>query len=722
MYSKFWSIVVSGAPNSDSLEPVKISNFGLKIFFQTHLVQCLYLYIQGQEREMEKHDSNSNTKCKILTVGDGDLTLSLALARAYGTDHVSVTASVLDSKECLLESFPDAPLVQLEELQVQILYGIDATQLHHTFPLNHWDLVLFHHPHLGLASLSQDEAHHATRHYQLLCHYLFSAGQVAQQVHVCLCGSQRETWRLDDAAQRQGLQLLRELSTTVPFSKVWTDRDLSPVQAKSGDAAPRRYRSGKLGSRHFLGKYGYRHRRTAGERYHGGAVDMNVAGSIHYVFQSTSSSDHSRRSIADKKNDSGKIACPICGASFACPKDLDDHLIMPAVPQLAEMTNLTQSVVEEVKQSETDIPIITKDEIDDQRQSGQGHVLYELPSIGSASDTTTKSDLIVSPNTTKSELIVSPNDEGKRLRSFLQHKTAISKRQAEVAVLKGNVYINGVMSPDSSRILRAGMIVEVLLEQDNTGSSSEAIPSGVDILYNQDPFLVVNKVSGIRTKGNMQGTLEFRVSQQQGCNYESLSNLDTSSSGVCVMMPQASLKLRSSPKIIHYLVVLVHGAVPDSWYPNFENAVSIQRKWKQKKRKHNDHEGSSGEGFLSNDSCTITIVPLERITDTHSNDKTPSNPSVCLSTIRIQTEHPSAASICQWMRHLGYPVVGDMNCRKEYLQLKRSIRNRIKNKLCLTCSQVQWTDESTGRCTQVPMVDPLIPEKLSAVYWESNFT
>jgi hypothetical protein len=51
---------------------------------------------------------------------------------------------------------------------------------------------------------------------------------------------------------------------------------------------PRRYRNGKLGSKHFGGRYGYRHRRTHGEG--GGIADIDVSGSFHFVFGMTDES------------------------------------------------------------------------------------------------------------------------------------------------------------------------------------------------------------------------------------------------------------------------------------------------------------------------------------------------------------------------------------------------------------------------------------------------
>ena len=139
-------------------------------------------------------NASTERRIRILTVGDGDLSLSLALVRAYGS-HVSLTASVLESKERLLACYPDAPWKALADLDVEVLYKIDCTKLHEQYEPKSWDLVCFHHPHLGMGSLEKDEAEHANRHFQLICHYLSSAGIVSESVHLCLCGRQPDTER-----------------------------------------------------------------------------------------------------------------------------------------------------------------------------------------------------------------------------------------------------------------------------------------------------------------------------------------------------------------------------------------------------------------------------------------------------------------------------------------------------------------------------------------------
>ena len=310
-------------------------------------------------------------RLRILTVGDGDLTLSLALSRAYGSDQVDLTATTLcASYEELCDTYSNtAAVVQelVEERHVSVLYGIDATQLSsslllattNTTPGQHrqqaFDLVLFHHPHLGLMTSknSTDEQCHAQRHFVLLAHYLASAKSLLLlsddtenddnhehpnssyydgRIHLCLAHDQPHTWQMEQAAQMQGLALVHTANTCTPFHTILRQLHLSrrglagkgdttngqkkdkqqqeqpttdesktititPRPPEPGQAAPPRYRNGKLGSKHWLGRYGYQHRRTHGKKFDGGACDMNVEGSKHYFFAVQSSrikADHDK--------------------------------------------------------------------------------------------------------------------------------------------------------------------------------------------------------------------------------------------------------------------------------------------------------------------------------------------------------------------------------------------------------------------------------------------
>ena len=643
---------------------------------------------------------------RILTVGDGDLTLSLALVRAYGgNNNLRLTASVLeDSPEELLKRFENAPLDELKAWKVEVLYGVDATQLHKRFlakappsAKHSFDLVCFHHPHLGLASLQSNEAHHANRHFRLLCHYLHSAKQVSRRVHVCLCGTQPKTWRLLEAAQSNNMKLVLEASTAIPFCKLWSSDDdddesktnliMTVNKADPRFAAPRRYRNGKLGSRHMLGKYGYRHRRTEGDRYSGRASDTNVIGSIHFVFQDAQTAT---RTIPATVSPMSHV-CSVCQATFATLRELSNHLDAPAIPEVNE-TTMSDGTTAQTIQNKDDSScntILNKPEQSETSSSGVSRI----------------DDLDMEKS---KELIVSNEAEGKRLRWFLQKNVSgLSKRQAEVSIQNGLVLLNGEQALDSSRILRCGDVILVC----GTQHHQPTIPKErLEILYRDPPLLVAFKPAGMRTKGRFPQTMEFVVSEQEGTFYSSLSPLDTSSPGLCALIQNEDGKNNiTPPSILHSLTALVYGPLPDDgWKPYRDVTIAIQPKWKKKKRKQHDVEddGSSPTFYQER----ARLYPLQDTQKMIQGNDEGSTSVICLSTIRIETNSPSAASWCRFLRLDGCGVVGDTHCRREYLTLKRSIRNRIKDKCMIGCYHIRVNGVDVRK---------ELPEKLLASFWKT---
>jgi len=94
-----------------------------------------------------------------------------------------------------------------------------------------------------------------------------------------------------------------------------------------------------------------------------------------------------------------------------------------------------------------------------------------------------------------------------------------------------------------------------------------------------------------------------------------------------------------------------------------------------------------------------------------------------LSTLQVITPEPSSSSICHFFREKGHPVVGDSFCKHEYSNLKRSIRNRLKNKLCIGCYKVEIiilknddNDEQESITKHTIELPP--PDKLSARFWK----
>ena len=319
---------------------------------------------------------------RALTVGDGDLSFSLALKRAY--PQISVTASTLvDSSTELCRTYASA-VDTSEEFRgtwnQEIVYRADATKLPESIPAHEedekFDIVLFNLPHLGNGALAESEPRHAERHFALLAHYFSSAKSIVKsggRIHVCLSGNQPKSWRVMTAAEINGLQCIGEETTACPVDR-WLFGDggvyeLSDVRPHY--RAKRKYRNGSLGSRHFLARYGYRHRRTEGDLFDGSARDINVDQSINFVFAYSGNGVTER----DEQSRGEENFCKVCRLKFEDRDRLIAHLDAPGLPDIATGVKKKRSVDNEKNQH---------DELDPTKKSKkQSKVIHssKLPNI-----------------------------------------------------------------------------------------------------------------------------------------------------------------------------------------------------------------------------------------------------------------------------------------------------------------------------------------------------
>ena len=117
---------------------------------------CLYLSKSITTKESIKPSSSplKETSQRALIVGDGDLSFSAAFAKS--NPNLSVTASVLESVSQHRHVYVHSQSNEEEILnattqinQNQVLYQVDATQLHKTFCLgrDYFDIIQFNFPH-----------------------------------------------------------------------------------------------------------------------------------------------------------------------------------------------------------------------------------------------------------------------------------------------------------------------------------------------------------------------------------------------------------------------------------------------------------------------------------------------------------------------------------------------------------------------------------------------
>ena len=630
----------------------------------------------------------------VLTVGEGDFSLSLALVRAYGSQQITLTAStIVPSRDHLSCLYPHVGKIldELLDRGVQVRYGVDATQLHKVFGGNDnvnndstpcaisptpqlFDLILFYHPHLGIIKDKDKEVEQAQRHVCLMAHYLASASTrlkplSTSKVHLCLCGTQPETWKVRETAQRLGLKEIAPGKPTpaAPWHDVMylpsllLDETQSTDNNIGGFAAPRKYRNGKHGSRHWLGKYGYCHRRTQGELYEGSSTDTNVECSVDLLFQTT---EHARmRPTAEPTIDANSmLVCPICCVQLPSTEAYQAHLEAPALP--------------------CDVELVKS-------------------ALGTAKRLTEES---ISPPAQKAPT------SGVRLRKYIQQHFDKSRSAASKLINSGKVSVNDEVVTDSARLVLQGFKVAINDSPEKAQGSSTSSPlTSIEIetvARISDSVQVVWKPVGLRTKGFFPGTLEDLMARQEGkVRMESYTRLDTGLSGLCVVH-----EVFSSPpaSVQHHFTALVMGDLPSS--PNPLDLRLLPEKYRRWSKATEDHvKDASTEEGCPNSKAVMHILESCSIDVQGGN----ADESLTLSTIQLDVVDNLSCigSLMSFAlrKQFDLRVVGDRFSSKEYVKLPRSIRNRIKQKICLGCTSITLD----GR-----VIEHNIPVKWKAKYWQ----
>lgn len=97
---------------------------------------------------------------------------------------------------------------------------------------------------------------------------------------------------------------------------------------------------------------------------------------------------------------------------------------------------------------------------------------------------------------------VTRDADGTRLDKFLAHSSRLGSRgRAAIAIARGKVYVNGAVAEHAAVRLTPG--TEVRVWMDKPGSARRVVRSGrrgdLDIAYEDDALLVVNKPAGVLT-------------------------------------------------------------------------------------------------------------------------------------------------------------------------------------------------------------------------------
>lgn len=736
---------------------------------------------------MSANNNMKRRRLRICTVGDGDLTFSLALCRALGDEQIEhLTVTVLpETEDKLVATYANAA-DSLRELRegpwrdrVDVQFGIDATNLHVSFGgtcashenafSSSYNIFMFNHPHLGTATLAESEKDHAERHHSLLAHYLHSASRCLPEegggaIHLCLCGSQPTTWDVTGAAERNGLEIFHQCETVGPVGE-WMSLVLQTGEpplvtrpTQSGWPAPRRYRNGKLGSKHFLGRYGYRHRRTMGDVYGGNDADMAVDGSVNILLRRKEDVVAAEKPLLSIKEglDRKEYLCKICNRSFETKAQLESHLQSPALPDARSIhrdeetgkefsTAYGLKTYERQKRRELEERALHFGIFRASAAAAMTAAEEKKPRVGSYDKGQTESSQIgdvLAKSTVPAEF------DGKRLRWYCRQITefsalAKSKKQCENLVKGGRVCVNGEVAFDSSRIIRSGDQIAISADvgarcTNTEGRNSQGIvdfsqpQKGVNILrtMNTGDVLIALKPSGMRTCGTFSdATLEMTISSLMNNKkrYYSVTKLETGCQGLCYVVSDSHLRGQNKTDIVYRYSALVFGHVPQEWSSGVFASVppsNLCRRWKNNGTNNCDRI-TGIDGYSEEEEC---YVPQISTSPTTSEEKelfirclgqtTSRKSQIALSTLSIESKAEDGrlcSTISFVLRKLGHGVVNDRFCKREGAELPRIIRNRLKKKLFIGCYRLKLS----GVADNESIVEAPVPDRLKVDYWDA---
>ena len=271
-------------------------------------------------------DDESTVTLIVTLLGEGDFTYSLDLARYLSSKanekstKVSLVPTGIDSQEELFAKYKDAPYIlnqlvqtqQSEKLSVTIQHDINAIveKVQEDKPPfgngRAADHVLFHHPHLG----TED----ATLHGRFLCHLFHSCTSVWMKsngglLHLTLVDGQFERWNCEQAAKRQGLELLHR-------------RPFVPPPVPNPTYHYRRHQTGKsFESRRPSGSETFIFGRESDQQSHESLKLLSWSDSTGIAL-----SDKANAEIPGPSKNPSYLSCPHCDRTFNEERSRKSHV------------------------------------------------------------------------------------------------------------------------------------------------------------------------------------------------------------------------------------------------------------------------------------------------------------------------------------------------------------------------------------------------------------
>jgi len=291
---------------------------------------------------------------------------------------------------------------------------------------------------------------------------------------------------------------------------------------------------------------------------------------------------------------------------------------------------------------------------------------------------------------------ITPADAGKKISLFLSEHGYSSRLLVHLRTTPDCIFI-GETPVFSNRILEDGDLLRVELAEKKGSEAIVPVPMKLDILFEDDHIIVINKPSGMPvhpSQGNYGNTLANGIAaymDEKGVNFvfRAVNRLDRDTSGLLIVAKNMLSSCILSDQVKDHAIHREYAAIVCGKTEPFGTIdAPIARK-----------DGSTIERIVDHDRGESAITHYKTIAYHESAD---------LSFIRLLLETGRTHQIRVHMKHAGHPLPGDFLYNPDYRHVKRQALHSV---------YLRFTHPITGETMEFHA--PL-PEDMSRLFPEQS--
>ncbi|HHX36773.1 MAG TPA: hypothetical protein GX717_02195, partial [Clostridiaceae bacterium] len=153
---------------------------------------------------------------------------------------------------------------------------------------------------------------------------------------------------------------------------------------------------------------------------------------------------------------------------------------------------------------------------------------------------------------------VTEQDGGRRAVDVLCHRTGMSRMLAKRVRLYGSLYVNGNFHRMIDPVWPGDHIIAEYTEEDEMPPGERCLPvHGIDIIYEDDWFLIADKPAPLLTHPSYTGETESLITYLSTYKLHPISRLDRQTSGLIVLAKNghAHYVIGKEKMLKHYLAL-----------------------------------------------------------------------------------------------------------------------------------------------------------------------